>query len=296
MTREDVIRNIFLAIIFAISGFLGIANGSYIVSIMYILTVVILVVFILKDKDLYNMFYTLLLISAFYDYTLYVPRVQSVYLFHIVLGIFTLMSLFRIFKDRQILMDLDRKVLAIYVLWFIYMCVSIIWSLNKSLSIKYIAIYLMMFAFIVNMMVYNINRERIKKTITILSSLILLIILIGFVEVILGTQLPVKHYADAFIEFLPKDQQNLINARPIAFSFNPNNLAATLAILLPIGFYAIYKFENIFFKVVCIIASIIAFSLISITTSRTGFVAAAFGVIVYLIYSVINIKRIGLKG
>lgn len=45
MTREDVIRNIFLAIIFAISGFLGIANGSYIVSIMYILTVVILVVF-----------------------------------------------------------------------------------------------------------------------------------------------------------------------------------------------------------------------------------------------------------
>lgn len=70
MTREDVIRNIFLAIIFAISGFLGIANGSYIVSIMYILTVVILVVFILKDKDLYNMFYTLLLISAFYDYTL----------------------------------------------------------------------------------------------------------------------------------------------------------------------------------------------------------------------------------
>lgn len=126
------------------------------------------------------MFYTLLLISAFYDYTLYVPRVQSVYLFHIVLGIFTLMSLFRIFKDRQILMDLDRKVLAIYVLWFIYMCVSIIWSLNKSLSIKYIAIYLMMFAFIVNMMVYNINRERIKKTITILLSLILLIILIGF--------------------------------------------------------------------------------------------------------------------
>lgn len=86
MTREDVIRNIFLAIIFAISGFLGIANGSYIVSIMYILTVVILVVFILKDKDLYNMFYTLLLISAFYDYTLYVPRVQSVYLFHIVLA------------------------------------------------------------------------------------------------------------------------------------------------------------------------------------------------------------------
>jgi O-Antigen ligase. len=296
MTREDVIRNIFLAIICAISGVLGIANGSYLISIMYILTVMVLIVFILKDKDLYNMFYTVLLVSAFYDYTLYVPGIESVYLFHIVLGLFTLMSLFRLFRDKDIFMTLDKKVLAIYVVWFIYMCASITWSLNKSLAIKYIAIYLMMFTFIVNMMIYNINKERIKKTITTLLSLILLIIIIGFIEVILGRQLPVKHYADAFMSALPEVDQNLINARPIVFSFNPNNLSATLAMLLPICFYAIYKVKNIIFRITCILASLIAFSLISIITSRTGFAAAAVGVVVFSIYSIANIKNIGLKG
>jgi len=156
MTREDKIRYMCLAIIFAISGFLGIANGSYLITAMYIITVLI-VAFIIRDKDVYNLLYAVLLVSTFYDYALYVPGRQNIYMFHIVLGVFTLMSLYKAFKDRDVLMNLDRKVLAIYVIWFAYMCVSVIWALNKSLSIKYIAIYLMMFAFIVDMMIYNIN-------------------------------------------------------------------------------------------------------------------------------------------
>ena len=206
------------------------------------------------------------------------------------------MSLYKLFKDRDVLINLDRKVLSVYVIWLIYMCVSVAWALNKNLAIKYIAIYLMMFAFIINMMIYNINMQRIKKTVNLLLLLISLITIVAFVEVILGRQLPIKHYADAFIEFLPVNQQNIINSRPMAFSFNPNNLAATLAILSPLMFYTIYKSQNIIIKIGCIVVSFAAFSLIAITTSRTGFVAAIFGVIVYIIYSICNIKRIGLKG
>ena len=73
--------------------------------------------------------------------------------------------------------------------------------------------------------------------------IISLTVLVGFVEVLLGHQLPVKHYADSF-ENLSQLHRNMINARPIAFSFNTNNLAATLAILSPLCFYAIYKLHK----------------------------------------------------
>lgn len=294
MTREDRIRYIVLAVIFAIAGILGISNGSYLITAMYIITVLI-ATFIIKDKDVYNILYAVLFVSAFYDYALYVPGIQSIYMFHIVLGVFTLMSLYKAIKDRNILMNLDKKVLGIYVIWFIYMCISIAWALNKSLAIKYIAIYLMMFAFIVDMMIYNINKERIEKTIKLLLFLISMVIIIGLVEVLLGQQLPIRHYIDGFVESLPQWQINTIQARPIAFSYNTNNLTATLAIIGPICLFAIYKFENIVAKIWFTVVSCIGFSLVVMTTSRTGFFAFLFGVVIFIIYSIFNIKNLGIK-
>lgn len=294
MTIENKNKIIVLAIVFAIAGALGITNGSYLIVAMYILTT-IAAVFLIKDNDIYDVLYAVFLVSAFYDYALYVPGVESIYMFHIVLGMFSLASLYKIFKERSIFATLDKKILVIYGIWFIYMCISILWALNRSLSIKYIAIYLMMFAFIVNIMIYNINKQRIEKTINLLLFLVSLITIIGFIEVLLGSQLPIKHYADKFIEFLPVDQQALINARPIAFSFNPNNLAATLALLCPLFFYTINKTQNVFVKIWSVLISIIAFTLVAVTTSRTGFVAISFGVGVYVIYSIFNIKKEGIK-
>lgn len=295
MTRENVMRSILLLIIFAISGFLGIASGNYLIAGMYILTVLIAVILVVRDTDLYNVLYGVLLVSAFYDYSLYVPGRENVYMFHIVLGIFTLVSLYKAFKDREVFINIDKKILDIYVIWFIYACVSILWALNRSLSIKYIAIYLMMFAFIVDMMIYNISKERINKTINLLLFLISLIIIVGFTEVLLGQQLPIKHYIDGFRDSLPEWQINTIAARPMAFSFNTNNLTATLAILSPLCMFAIYKFENILAKIWFTIICCAAFSLVVITTSRTGFFAFLFGFAVFIIYTIINIKSLGVR-
>lgn len=294
MTLENRNRIIVLAIVFAIAGFLGITNGSYLITAMYVFTT-IAAVFLIRDNDIYDVLYAVLLVSTFYDYALYVPGVESIYMFHIVLGVFSIASLYKLFKDRNVFATINKKILVIYVVWFVYMCTSIAWALNRSLSIKYIAIYLMMFAFIVNMMIYNINKQRIEKTIKILLFLVSLITIIGFIETISGKQLPIKHYADKFIEFLPVDQQNKINAWPIAFSFNPNNLAATLALLCPLLFYTIYKSKNMLIKIFCMLISITSITLIGVTTSRTGFMAAVLSVAVYVIYSFCNVKRIGLK-
>ncbi|MFW2489147.1 O-antigen ligase family protein [Clostridium chromiireducens] len=295
MTKEDIIRNSVLAIVFAISGFIGIASGNYLITAMYILTVAGAVIFVLREKDLYSILYAVLLVSAFYDYSLYVPGIENVYMFHIVLGVFSLLSLYKAFKDRDVLMTLDKKVLAIYVIWFVYACASITWALNRSLSIKYIAIYLMMFAFIVDMMIYNINGERIKKTINLLLFLISLVIIIGIVEVLLGQQLPIRHYYDSFKDSIAPISLNKIKAWPIVFSFNTNNLAAALSILLPICLFIIYKLNNISDKICYTLISSIGFTLVIITTSRTGAVAMAFGLIVYIIYSVLNIRKLGIK-
>lgn len=167
------------------------------------------------------------------------------------------------------------------------MCISVTWALNKSLAVKYIAIYIMMFAFIVDLMIYNINRKRLETTIKVVLGIISLTVLVGFVEVLLGHQLPVKHYADSF-ENLSQLHRNMINARPIAFSFNTNNLAATLAILSPLCFYAIYKFENIILKVWFIIVSIAAFGLIVVTTSRTG--SFCLYIWIYSLYNIFNMQ------
>lgn len=272
---------------------MGVFNGNYIIPVMFILTLVVGSYFV--DNEIYDILYMVLLVSSFYDYALYAPKVSSVYMFHVILGVFSLLSLYRIIKDKTILSKIDKKVILIYVIWFAYMCLSIAWCLSKSLSIKYIAIYLMMFAFIGNIMIYNISKERMEKTYKIVLFLISLITIVAFIEVLLGKQLPIKHYADAFIEYLPQDQQNQINARPIAFSFNPNNLAATLAILMPFCYYAIYKMESIVGKVWFAIISCISFVLIGTTTSRTGFVSAAIGIAIYCVYSICSVKRIGVK-
>ena len=194
-TKENKMKNILLGIICAMAIAIGILNNSYLVAGMYIITL-IPVAYMMKNEDTYSLLYGILLVTTFYDYVLYVPGIHNVYLFHIVLGLFTIMTLYRIIKDRNILLKIDKKVLIIFIIWFIYMCISVTWALNKQLSIKYIAIYIMMFCFIVDIMVYNINKERFAKTINLLIGLISLIIVIGFIEVLLGMQLPVMHHYD----------------------------------------------------------------------------------------------------
>lgn len=293
MTKDNRATITMLLMVCTMAAIFGILNKDYLVSGIYIVTI-LLTGILMKQKELYDKLYAVLLVSLCFDYVLHMPKIESVYIFHIILGIFSLMSLYKLFTDYEVWKNINKVVLCIFVIWFIYMCISLIWALNRSLAIKYIAIYIMMFTFIANLMIYNINKNRLENTIKIVLGIICLTVLVGFIELLSGHQLPVKHYADSF-ENLSQLHRNMINARPIAFSFNTNNLAATLAILSPICFYAIYKFENVILKVFFTIVSIIAFGLIVVTTSRTGTVAFGFGFIVYIIYSICSIKRLSIK-
>lgn len=294
MSREEKYRNIALAAVIIIAAVMGIMNGSYLIAGMYIATV-IGALFIIKEKDIYNTLYAVLLVSVIYDYVLYVPGIESIYMFHIVLGVFTLISLYKVFTDREVFLKLDKKVLGIYVIWFIYMCISLLWAISKSSSIKYIIIYAMMFAFIGCLMTYNINKRRLNETINLFLYLISIVVVIGLIEVLLGKQLPVKHYIDGFLNSLPQWQINTIQARPIVFSYNTNNLNATLALLIPICLFSIYRFEAVIAKIWFSLVSITAFALVVTTTSRTGYVGFLVMAAVFVLYSLINIRSLGIK-
>lgn len=89
MTRENKSTIILSLIVCGIAAILGVLNKSYLVSGMYIGTV-ILASIIMREKEIYDQLYAILLISLCYDYVLHVPGIESVYMFHIVLAIFTL--------------------------------------------------------------------------------------------------------------------------------------------------------------------------------------------------------------
>lgn len=293
MTQEIKGKSILMGILFAIVIATGVFNKAYLISAMYIVSVVLLAI-MLKNESTYDLFYGILMVSLFYDYTIYVPKVQSVYLFHIVLFMFTLYTLYKVlFGQKDIFSKINKPVIILLSIWFVYMCITLAWALNKKMAVKYILIYIMMFSFISCMMAYNINKKRVNNTINILLFLISLVIIVGVCEVLLGQQLPVRHYFDEMN--LTELHIKLIQARAIAFSYNTNNLAATLAILSPICLFSIYRFENIILKIWFVIVTSAGFSLIVITTSRTGYVAMLFSLGIFVIYSLCRIKTIGVQ-
>ncbi len=295
MFKRNVLnnKNLTLLLFLLIIIIFSIINKNYLISILYLLTILISL-YLIKNKNIYNFVYAILLVSLFFDYSLYIPYNKNIYIFHIVLFIFTIISLYRLFKHPDIFLKLDKKILVFYLISFIYMCISITWALNKALSLKYLAIYIMMFAFIIDMMIYNINKDNLKQTIILLILLFSLVAIIGSFEVLLGKQLPIRHYYDGFN--LSGFDYYLVRARGLAFSFNTNNLAITLAIFSPLFFYCIYKFNNIPLKIYFYIISCMMFSLIVITTSRTGVESIKISFALFFVYCILNLKNIKLKG
>ena len=289
MYKDKRNKNILITILSIISLIMAIMNNSYLVSCLYVGTIIVYML-IDDESKFYDFFYGIFLITTIFDYVLYIPKVSNIYLFHIVVLLFTLYTLYTIFKNMYIIDKINKKVILIYIIWFVYMCVSVTWAKNRMLSIKFLAIYVLMFTFVFDFMVYNINKARLKRTIMLIVGLVSFISIIGIIESLIGYQLPVVHHYDG-MKLMNTYSHNSLKSRPIAFSFNPNNLAATLGILTPICFVAINECRNTIGKAFAFLMSIVSFTVIILTTSRTGFAAILFGFVSYMVYSFISAKR-----
>lgn len=288
--KDGIVINIFILLLALVFSLI---NKSYLVCALFFMSLIISSKYIVKTKDTYNLLFNGLIVSLFFDYSIYVPHFESIYLFHIMLFIFTLFSIYKVLKDRSILNKLNKPILAIFIIWMIYMCLSLTWALNRSLGVKYIAIYLMMFSFLLDLMIYNLNKEHLKQTLKTILFMLSVIIIIGTIEVLVGYQLPIKHYYDGF-NLSPIDA-SAVRARGIAFSFNTNNFAATLGILSPLLFFGLHKTEKKLFKVLFFILLSLLFALVFITTSRTGIFTIQIVMTAYFIYCLFQLKNFSIN-
>jgi len=268
----------------------GIINGTFILTTLYVFFTLIMI-FVLKPKSAYEIVFSLLMVSLVFDYTLHMPGISKLYFFHIIFSIFTLMSFYKVIKDKNIIKGLDKKFIILLGIFFSFVTISIFWAINKKFAIQFIIIYLMMVVFILDMLIYSINKKRVNDFFRAIITSFCFIIIVGIIETVSGSQLPVVHnftYAD----YTPI-QMAYCNSKPVAFSYNLNNYAGSIAILSSIVLFSVLKIKNIILKIAVSFCAMSSFGIVAITTSRTGYVGIVLVIILFYFYNLLNIKKLG---
>lgn len=282
----------YLSVIFIAVLILSILKGNYVIGILFMVCTA-LSLSLTDSAHLYDKLYCTLLVSAMFEYTAYLPGHEQVYFFHIMLFIMIIFTALEWIKNGGISINMDRKILGFYIIWFIYICVSYLWSKNKDFNVKYIVIYAMMFAFLAVFVIYNNTKEKFKNTVKIIGLMIAVVVTIGIIETITGVELPVKHYYNYTVHKLSSIEIGLLKTRPMAFSYNPNNFATLLSLCLPLPIFLFCFAKYGKEKVVYLLCSLVVFAGIVLTTSRTNILAV---VLMVMVLTVAMLKEYRLKG
>ncbi|NMM61128.1 hypothetical protein HBE96_00105 [Clostridium sp. P21] len=245
------------------------------------------------SPELYDKLYCTLLVSAAFEYTAYLPGHEQIYFFHVMLFIMIIFTALQWIKNGGINVNMDKKILVFFVIWFIYICAGYFWSKNKSFNIKYIAIYAMMFAFLAVIVIYNNTKEKFKNTIKIIGLMAAVIVVIGIIETAVGVELPVKHYYNYTVHKLSEMEIELLKTRPMVFSYNPNNLATLLSLCLPIPVFLFTFGRYSKQKIVYLLCSLLIFAAIALTTSRVSLLSV---ILMVAIFTIAMLKEYKLKG
>lgn len=269
-------------IIFAIAN--AFISGTYVTGSIFVICSVI-VILVANPEEIYeNLTYTLIITSVM-DYTYYV-HTSKLYVFHIFLVITTLVSIFKFIQNREKIMNtVDKKIVMFFVIWLVYICLSVVWSASRSANIKYIAIYLMMFAFVFDIVIYHAIGNSLNKTIKVFGFMVITSVAVGLVEILLAKQLPVQHYYDVYKQYKIQESTLIeLRSRPIAFFFNTNNFGTFLTMGIPFLLTISYFVKNRKAQVFSVAASFISFVVLVLTASRTNYSVL---MLILAVYSVI---------
>ncbi|WP_411678901.1 O-antigen ligase family protein [Clostridium thailandense] len=280
---------IFIAFIFLLVS--SIINKNFIINGLFLLSIVAACGVTKSDSFYENIYYTLL-ISSIFEYASYFPRHEKLYYFHIMLVICFIATFFNLIINRRELRKIDKKAAYFYVVWFIYICLSFFWSKSKSLNLKYIAIYAMMFAFVFIVVMFNTSKERFYNSLKVVGFVFLLTVVIGIIESITGTLLPVKHYFDDIMNKLTLKEIIVLRSRPVVFFFNANNYATFLGLGIPFLMYLFYYAKTKAGKLFFGIATLLTFTALVLTNSRSNILAV---VLIFAVYTLVILKEGRLK-
>lgn len=281
----------YLLIVFIFLLISSIINKNYIINALFLLCVVAACI-LTKANSLYENLYYTLLISSIFEYASYFPRHEKLYYFHGILVLCAIFTFFKILKNHNNLRIINKKLLGFYVVWFIYIVISFIWSKNKELNIKYIIIYAMMFTFVFIVAVFNNSKERFYNTFKVVGFLFLFTVAIGMVEAVTGTQLPVKHYYDSILYKLTLKELMVLKSRPVVFFFNANNYATFLSMGIPFLLYLFYYGESLITKLLYGLGTILSFTALVLTNSRSNILAIC---LIMIVFTLVVLKEGKLK-
>ncbi|MFL0194608.1 O-antigen ligase family protein [Clostridium sp. WILCCON 0269] len=272
----------YLLIVFIFLLISSIVNKNYIINALFLLCIVAACILTKADSLYENLYYTLL-VSSIFEYASYFPKLEKLYYFHIILAVCAGITFFKVLKNNNKLRIINKKLLGFYIIWFIYIALSFIWSKNKSLNIKYIVIYAMMFTFVFIIAIFNDSKEKFYNTLKVVGFVFLFTVVIGMIEAVTGTQLPVKHYYDSILYKLTLKELMVLESRPVVFFFNTNNYATFLGMGIPFILYLFYYAKNMVIKSLYGLAAILTFTALVLTNSRSNILAICLMMIVFVL-------------
>lgn len=164
------------------------------------------------------------------------------------------------------------------VLWFVYALLSLIWSADKVSALKHIIFLFMNISVIFFIVYYLRDWPQIFKLLKLWMLLHVLLLPIGFWEIITG-----NHLSNSGLLNVDEGYEHYKFAPTTVFG-NQNDYATLIALTLPM-FYTSLRYTSVFYKRVFYIAICLASLLMLIfTTSRANYLGVSLGFAFWFIF------------
>ena len=207
------------------------------------------------------------------------------YLFHVVLILLLTALFIRIIQNKgKINLPIHaRKYHYMFYFMFIWYLLSIIWSVYPPYSVQYIFYIFCGMSVALTIVYYGYSLEKLQLIFKAISIVFIIEVFFSLLEAYTRFRLPISpfsHYVHYFgrqgseLNIFTPEVQEYLHSLPTGFQWNPNNLAATMCIILPFLLFH----EN---RIVKLFGSISVISIIYATDSRGALLAALFIVIGY---------------
>lgn len=177
---------------------------------------------------------------------------------------------------------------GIFAIWIIYGTIQlfIIEGLSVTTGIKELFEICLGYTIVVSIFIVvakGVNNNIIINTI---KTIYIAIVLFAVIEIALGYHLPTSIYADDNATWvLSTADHNITNAT--AIFYNPNDLAAFMAIFTPIFFYS----RNLIERIVNIVVIVMTLSVLRLNDAWIAIFAVTISLVVFVAICIINIIR-----
>ena len=186
---------------------------------------------------------------------------------------------------------LNRNIIAItgiFIIWIIYGTVQlfVIDGLNMTNGVKELFEICLGYAIVISLFIVIARGVSENIVINTIKTIYMAIALFAVIEIASGYHLPTSIYADTEATWiLSTTEHNITNAT--AIFYNPNDLAAFMAIFTPIFFYS----RNLIERIVNIIVIVMTLSVLRLNDAWIALFAVIISLVIFAAICIINIIR-----